>query len=164
MSMSTRVRNIGAIDTAPLFDVVIDLAPRVNIGPGPFGHRVFFGAAGGSFEGPRLRGEVLPIGDDWALFRPDRAITLDVRLILRTHDDALIQMTYGGRWITPSGMREEMADPAARHRIDPARYYFRTNPLFETGAERYSWLNDIVCVGSGYAIEGGIAYRVCQVL
>jgi hypothetical protein len=164
MSVSKRVRNVGPIETTPLFDIVIDLAPRLNIGRGPFGHRVFYGAAGGSFEGPRLRGEVLPIGSDWALFRPDQAITLDVRLILHTHDDALIQMTYGGRWITPPGMRQELADTAARHRIDPAHYYFRTNPLFETGAEQYSWLNDIVCVGSGYAIEGGIAYRVHQIL
>ena len=164
MSVSTRVRDVGAIETTHLFDVVIDLAPRVNIGPGPFGHRAFFGAAGGSFEGPRLRGEVLPIGGDWALFRADRGITLDVRLILRTGDGARIHMTYGGRWITPPDMREEFADPATRHRIDPARYYFRTNPLFETGDERYSWLNDIVCVGTGYAIEGGIAYRVYQIL
>ncbi|CAM4518306.1 DUF3237 domain-containing protein [Nocardia ninae] len=34
----------------------------------------------------------------------------------------------------------------------------------ETGAEQYSWLNDIVCVGSGYLIEGGVAYQVSQVL
>jgi hypothetical protein len=60
-------------------------------------------------------------------------------------------------------LRADLADPAKRHRIDPARYYFRTNPLFETGAKHYAWLNDIVCVGSGYLIEGGIAYKVAQV-
>jgi hypothetical protein len=48
--------------------------------------------------------------------------------------------------------------------VDPARYYFRTNPLFETGADRYAWLNDIVCVGSGYLVEGGIAYKVAEVV
>ncbi|MGW2631249.1 DUF3237 family protein [Streptomyces chattanoogensis] len=57
-----------------------------------------------------------------------------------------------------------MADPAGRHRIDPARYYFRTNPLFETGAESYGWLNGTVCVGSGYLVEGGVAYKVSQIL
>jgi hypothetical protein len=89
---------------------------------------------------------------------------LDVRLTLRTHDDALVQMTYGGRWIIPSELRADMADPAKRHRIDPARYYFRTNPLFETGAQPYAWMNDIVCVGQGYLIEGGIAYKVSQLV
>ena len=43
-------------------------------------------------------------------------------------------------------------------------YYFRTNPLFETGAQQYAWLNDIVCVGTGYLVEGGIAYKVAQVI
>jgi hypothetical protein len=89
---------------------------------------------------------------------------LDVRLTLRTHDAALVHMTYGGRWITPAELRADMVDPIKRHQIDPDHYYFRTNPLFETGAKQYAWLNDIVCVGSGYLIDGGIAYKVSQVV
>jgi hypothetical protein len=164
MALDPRVKAIGEIKTVHLFDIVIDLNPMLNIGEGPLGRRVLFGAAGGSFEGPKLRGEVLAGGGDWALFRSDGAMALDVRLTLRTHDDALVQMTYGGRWITPSELRADMADPAKRSQVDPARYYFRTNPLFETGAKQYGWLNDTVCVGSGYLIEGGIAYKVSQVV
>jgi Protein of unknown function (DUF3237) len=159
-----RVKAIAAVKTAPLFDIVVDLNPRLGIGDGPFGRRILFGAAGGTFEGPKLRGEVVPGGGDWALFRADGAMSLDVRLTLRTHDDALVQMTYGGRWITPAELKEDMADPVKRTQVDPARYYFRTNPLFETGATQYAWLNDIVCVGQGYLVEGGIAYKVDQVL
>jgi hypothetical protein len=143
MSADPRVQDVGEITTEHLFDLVVDLAPRVDIGVGPFGRRILFGATGGTFHGPRLRGEVLAGGGDWALFRPDGGMALDVRLTLRTHDDALVHLTYGGRW---SGS------------------YFRTTPLFETGAERYSWLNDIVCVGSGYLVDGGIAYKVAQVV
>jgi len=153
----------GAVATTPLFDMAVDLKPPLTIGPGPLGRRTLFGAAGGSFEGPRLRGEVLVGGGDWALFRPDGVMSLDVRLTLRTDDGALLYMTYGGRFVTPPELRDELADPATRHQVDPARYYFRTNPLFETGAQRYAWLNDIVCVGSGYLVEGGIGYRVAQV-
>jgi hypothetical protein len=90
-------------------------------------------------------------------------MTLDVRLTLRTHDGALVHMSYGGRWVTPPELRDAVADPRRRHEIDPARYYFRTNPLFETGARDYAWLNDVVTVGSGYLVEGGIAYRVAEV-
>jgi len=164
MALDSRVKAVGEIRTVHLFDIVVDLNPRLNIGDGPLGRRILFGAAGGSFEGPRLRGEVLPGGGDWALFRPDGAMTLDVRLTLRTHDNALVHMTYGGRWITPPALRAEMADPVKRLQIDPNGYYFRTNPLFETGARSYAWLNDIVCVGQGYLIEGGIAYKVSQVV
>jgi hypothetical protein len=164
MAPDARMKEFGEITTAHLFDIVVDLSPRLNIGSGPFGQRILFGAAGGSFDGPKLRGDVLPGGGDWALVRPDGALTLDVRLTLRTHDDALVHMTYGGRWITPPELRADIADPVKRYQVDPAQYYFRTNPLFETGAKQYAWLNDIVCVGAGYLIDGGIAYQVSQVL
>jgi hypothetical protein len=89
----------------------IGWAPKRNIGDGPLGLRILFGAAGGTFEGPRLRGEVVPGGGDWALFRADGAMSLDVRPTLRTHDSALVQMTYGGRWITPPELRSRWPTP-----------------------------------------------------
>ncbi|MFC5179784.1 DUF3237 domain-containing protein [Actinomadura harenae] len=162
--MDPRVKDVGEIRTEFLFDIAIDLDPRLDFGAGPIGRRVLFGAAGGTFEGPRIRGEVLPGGGDWALFRPDGTMLLDVRLTLRTDDGALLYMTYGGRYTTPPELRAAMADTRERHLVDPSRYYFRTNCLFETGAETYAWLNDTVCVGSGYLIEGGIAYKVFQVV
>ena len=164
MAADPRVKSVAEIRTAPLFDIVVDLNPRLNIGDGPFGRRILFGSAGGSFEGPKLRGEVLAGGGDWALFRADGAMSLDVRLTLRTHDDALVHMGYGGRWITPANLRADLADPVKRYQVDPSSYYFRTNPLFETGAAQYGWLNDVVCVGSGYLVEGGIAYHVSQII
>ncbi|ATW47752.1 DUF3237 domain-containing protein [Streptomyces peucetius] len=164
MAADARLQDIDEIKTMHLFDMAVDLNPRLDIGPGPLGRRVLFGSAGGAFKGPRVRGEVLPGGGDWTLLRPDGVMTLDVRLTLRTHDGDLLHMTYGGRWVTPLELRADMADPATRHQVDPARYYFRTNPLFETGAKRYAWLNDVVCVGSGYLIEGGIAYKVSQIM
>lgn len=164
MTSDPRVKAVGEIKTAHLFDIVVDLQPRLNIGSGPFGRRVLFGSAGGSFDGPRMHGQVLAGGGDWALFGPDGSMTLDVRLTLRTHDAALVHMTYGGRWVTPPELRGDMADPVKSYQVDPAHYYFRTNPLFETGSEQYAWLNGIVCVGTGYLVEGGIAYKIAQVV
>lgn len=158
-----RMKAVRPIALDLLFDIVVDLDPRLEFGQGPLGRRVLFGSAGGRFEGDRIRGEVLPGGGDWALFRSSGAMALDVRLSLRTDDGALVCMTYGGRWVTPAEHRPAMADAATRHMVDPANYYFRTNPLFETGSERYAWLNDIVCIGSGYLVEGGVAYRIYQV-
>ncbi|WP_054811967.1 DUF3237 domain-containing protein [Nocardia arizonensis] len=147
--MDARIRTAQKIDTAELFDIVVDLEPRLDFGAGPLGRRVLFRAAGGSFEGERLRGTVVTGGGDWALFRPDGTMLLDVRLTLRTDDEELVHMTYQGRWVRS---------------IDPERGYFRTAPLFETGSTRYGWLNDIVCVGTGYLVDGGVAYHVEQVL
>jgi hypothetical protein len=162
--LDTRVKPVGELTATHLFDIVVDLNPRLNFGAGPVGQRVLFGAAKGSFEGPRLRGEVLAGGGDWAVFRADGVMMLDVRLTLRTHDDALIYMTYGGRWATPKELRSQMADPVKRYQVDPAKYYFRTNPLFETGAEQYGWLNNVVCAGKGYLVEGAVAYKIFEIL
>jgi hypothetical protein len=159
-----RVKSLAPITTEHLFDIVIDLKPRLDFGEGPLGRRVLFGAAGGMFAGPKLHGEVLADGGDWALFRPDGTMSLDVRLVLKTHDGALLHMTYGGRWVTPPHLRADIADPVRRYQVDPSSYYFRTNPLFETGTRQYAWLNDIVCVGMGYLVEGGIAYKVEQIV
>ncbi|MBV6696646.1 DUF3237 domain-containing protein [Kitasatospora aureofaciens] len=84
-------------------------------GSRPLGRRTLLGSAGGSFRGPRLHGEVLLGGRDWALFRPDGAMAPDVRLTLRTHDDALVHMTYGGRWVMPPELRADLAEPTKRY-------------------------------------------------
>ncbi len=161
--MDERAKDVGGIETSLLFQIVIDLEPPLHFGDGPLGKRVLYRAAGGTFAGPKLRGEVVSGGGDWALFRPDGSMSLDVRLTVKTDDGALVLMTYGGRWTTPVDVRTEMSDTARRHQIDPARYYFRTAPLFETGSAAHAWLNDVVCVGKGYLIEGGIAYNVFEI-
>ncbi len=42
---------------------------------------------------------------------------------------------------------------------EKAEVYFRTTPMFETGDERYLWLNDIVAVGLGASVGGAVALR-----
>jgi hypothetical protein len=58
------------------------VAPPRDIGTTPRGTRRFYPAIGGSFQGPRLRGEVLPDGGDRLLLRPDRVLEQDVRITL----------------------------------------------------------------------------------
>jgi Protein of unknown function (DUF3237) len=47
----------------PLMVLRLSTAPTQDIGAGPHGTRVTFPITGGSFEGDRLRGKVLPGGD-----------------------------------------------------------------------------------------------------
>jgi hypothetical protein len=116
---------------------------------------------GGSFEGERLSGTVLDGGSDWQTVRQDGATTLDVRLVLKTRDDALILMTY-------RGLRHGPPDVVARlekgETVDAASYYFRTNPLFETAAAQYDWLNRILAIGIGHRRADGPVYSVFEVL
>ena len=98
------------------------------------------------------------------MVRADGSGALDVRLSLRTNDGAIIYMTYFGRLVALDGDIQYALDFSKPD--DPqgaGRYYFRTNPLFETGDERYTWLNHVVAVGKGRTGDGGVIYDVFAV-
>lgn len=148
-----------------MFEIRIPLAPVIDAGVGPGGRRLVYLADSGTFEGRRLRGVVVPMsGGDYVLWRSDGVAVIDVRLCLRTHDGATVLMSYGGRLVVPAQERGYASDLDKPD--DPAgadRYYFRTTPLFETGDDRYRWLNQIVSVGKGRTGEGGVIYEVFEV-
>lgn len=139
------------------------LMPSLDAGDGPLGRRIFNAVAEGHFHGERLNGRINPGTGDWMLTRGGIRV-VDARIVLMTDDGALIHMTYAGRiWFDPA-VAQSLADMATRHTIDPARYYFRTAPLFETGHPAYAWLSSIVSLGVGRLIEGGgVAYDVFEV-
>lgn len=99
----------------------------------------------GTFDGPMLRGRVLPVaGGDWIEVRDDGSMRLDVRLVLETHDGALIYMTYGGVGLAgPDGSLT-----------------LRTAPQFETADDRYSWLNRVQGMATGTVGPGTVTYNV----
>lgn len=152
------------IQTRHLFEMEANLADNQMVGATPYGQRIIAVTEGGSFEGERLRGRVLGGGGDWALARADMSIALDVRATLETDDGELIYVTYGGRWSFAPELFAELSDPEAGAKVDPSRYYFRTNPVFETGSERYAWLNNIIAIGTGRRTATGVAYSVHEVL
>ena len=41
-----------------------------------------------------------------------------------------------------------------------SEYYFYINPMFQTGAPQYDWLNRLIGIGRGKAVPGGVEYRV----
>jgi Protein of unknown function (DUF3237) len=129
--------------------------------PGAF-RRVGF-VTGGTFESAHeeLNGRVLDGGNDWQTVRPDGTTTLDVRIVLETHGGQRIAMTY-------RGLRHGSADVLARldrgEAVDPAEYYFRMAPFFETSSVELSWLNRIVTIGTGYRLPAGPVYNVFEVL
>ena len=150
-----------AIATRPLFHIDITVPEIQPIGDTPYGTRRIALVTGGTFEGERLRGKVLPGGGDWLLLRPDGVLNLDVRITLETDDGALIYMTYRGF----RHGRPEVIDRLNRgESVDPSEYYFRTAPGFETAAEPYAWLNSIVCVATGARAPTGPSYDVHEVL
>jgi len=119
--------------------VRFDGSPRLEVGDGGRGSRELAPAAGGTFEGPHLRGEILPPLPDYILHRADGITEHDIRAVLRTDDGALIYMSYPG-----IGHRNSLG-PLGE--LDEGELYFRVTPRFETAAEQYRWLNGVVAVG-----------------
>ena len=152
---------MAEIRTAPLFTMTLQVSGMQPIGATPNGDRRIGLVAGGSFQGERLRGTVLPGGADWIIVRPDGATTLDVRLVLETDDGATIGMTYRGMRHGPAAVMERMNRGEA---VDPSEYYFRTSVVFETAAPKYDWLNRIIAVGTGRRPPEGPVYDVFEVL
>jgi hypothetical protein len=132
-----------------------------KIGAVPLGTRAVAPIASGHFEGPRLRGRVLPGGGDWTLLRGDGVLELDLRVTLETDDGALIHLaSFGLR----HGPPEVLAALARGESVDPAAYYFRTTPRFETADPKYAFLNRLLAVSTGDRRRAGPIYTIDEIL
>jgi hypothetical protein len=148
------------LNLQPLFKAEITLAPPQELGDTPQGRRRIIGITGGRFHGERLSGRVLPGGADWQVIRADGVADLDARYTLETADGALIYVRNRG---LRHGSPEIIRKLAAGDAVDPALYYMRTTPSFETGDARYAWLNRMVCVASGARRAAAVELDVYEV-
>lgn len=127
-----------------LFTFTGTIGRGTSIKSGPMGTRVIVPVLSAEFKGPKLRGKIAdaPAGD-WVYSRPDGSIKLDVRVTLLTDDGAAILMTYSGIGVPQEGA-----------------FVLRTAPQFETGDERYGWMNNIQAVGIGTFSRGNVIHDV----
>ena len=151
---------MSGITTEFLFKIALEV-PVLALGETPYGERRIARFAGGNFDGPKLRGIVLPGGAGWMLLRRDGVLHIEVRIVLETDDQQLIYMQW-------RGLRHGPEDVIARlnhgETVDPSSYYFRTTPYFETSSERYSWLNRICSIATGSRMGDRRGFDVYQVL
>jgi uncharacterized protein DUF3237 len=161
LSFDTLPDVLKQVRTKPLFVMRLNVRALQIVGATPGAYRRIGVVPSGTFEGGRLSGDVLDGGSDWQTVRSDGSTTLDVRLVLKTTDGALIGMTY-------RGVRQGPPDVIARlergEAVDSASYYFRIAPRFETQAPQYAWLNNVVAIGTGHRFADGPIYSIFEVL
>lgn len=103
----------------------------ILLGPVPGGMRGIVPITGGSFDGPRLRGTVLPMGADWALLQPDGSAHVDARYLLQMEDDTFVGIRNRGH-ARPAPGRDNV-------------YQGQSTPVFEAPmGSRHDWMNTAI--------------------
>ena len=147
--------------TRPLLAMRLDVRSPMSLIATPGAARRIGIITGGTFDGERLSGVVMDGGSDWQTIAADGCVKLDVRVVLKTHDDALVAMSYRGiRHAAP----EVLARVDRGEVVDPSEIYFRSIVQFETATPQHAWLNHRVAVGVGQRRADGPVYNVFEVL
>jgi hypothetical protein len=144
-----------------LYRSEVRIGDPIEIGPSPTGIRRTIPITGGTFTGPRMSGRILPGGADWQILRHDGITEVDARYTLETVDGGRIHVSNRGLRHGPYDVMKQLA---AGLPVEPERYYFRTVPVFETGAPSLSWLNGVVAVATGERHPEVVVITVFEVL
>ena len=116
------------------------------LGPHRDGVQRIIPILGGTFQGPNIRGEVLPGGADWNLARNDGVTVVEAAYFMRTHDNITFKIVNTG------------VNPAV---ATPGRPRF-THPVFDAPAGAYDWLNKGMFVGTLTPGKGQVTIGVYQ--
>ena len=136
------------IELVPLMNATINLREPFLLPNTPSGTRLIVEVASATFDGERIRGKQKGVAAaDWLTVGPDGTGTLDVRATLETDDGALIYSFYRGRL--------DVSQPLGSAPIYAA-------PLYETGDERYAWINKIQAVGKGTTDGQILEYEIYE--
>jgi len=140
----------GSSTTPPqlafVMQVQVEVAAPLELGEIHGSHQRVVPITGGTFQGPRLRGQVLNTGADWQITRSDDVAVLDARYLLQPERGQLIAVHNRG---IRHGAPDLATRIAAGEYVHPSEYYFMTTPVFETAAPELQWLTRSIFIGRG---------------
>jgi hypothetical protein len=116
------------------FEELVTLGTALAPGETPYGRRNMIPITGGTFEGPGIRGTIVPGGWDWQLVRGDGCIDVHADYMLKTDDGVIINVINDGAICMPK--TGEPPQPV------------RTSPRFEAPLGKYDWLGKTAFVGT----------------
>jgi hypothetical protein len=127
-----------------LMDLAVEVGEVVSMGAAPLGEQRMVSILGGTFEGPAIRGEVLP-GADWQIARKDGVLDIDARYALQEQGGGLVSVVSQGYRHASSDVLTALA---RGEEMPPTAYFFRTVMRFQTGAPYLDWLNRTIGVAT----------------
>jgi Protein of unknown function (DUF3237) len=143
-------------------ELKVKLKPAIVVGETPHGTRRIIPIIGGSFEGPKMKGEILDGGADWQIVRKDGVSELEAHYQIKTDDGVVIYIkNVGLRVATP----EIAAKIAKGELVSPNDYYFRAVPKFDAPiGSKYEWMNNAIFICKGVRNPDGVVILVWKVL
>ena len=126
------------------FSVRVIVGPIQDLGQTSRGHRRIIDILGGTADGPRFQGEILPGGADWQIVRPDGTIEVVARYTIRSASGALVYVQNDGLRVASP---EIVARMSKSELVPFDSYRFRTAPRFETSDPSLKWLETSTYVG-----------------
>lgn len=144
----------------PLMTLQVELEPIVSAGATPSGEIRVIPFVLGSFEGPGLRGRLLPGGTDWQRVRSDGVLEISAHYMLETdHGERIEVISQGLRFAPP----EVMARLNAGEAVQRDEYYFRTAIRLTTAAPRLQHLNRMLVVSVGERTKSAVRLQLFEV-
>ena len=142
------------------FEVLAEVADPTVVGTMPAGTRRIVDILGGTFEGPEIKGRVVPGGADWQMIRADGFTDIDARYTLETDEGHLI-------YVSNIGIRHAPPDVISRLNagevVDQSQIYFRAVPKFETAAPELEWMMKSIFIATGERYPNGVIIRFWRV-
>jgi len=132
------------------FTLNVDLSTPLNFGTTFNGDRRLIPIAGGTFEGPSIKGEILSGGGDWNAVRADGVVHVLAKYTLQTDDGYLIYITNEGYGrASQSDMETVFGDnpSAASLKNEGLDWYTITSPRFEVAEGPHTWLTKAYFIG-----------------
>jgi hypothetical protein len=149
------------VSDTPIFVISSPLGDIQKFGNTPYGERRIIDINGGTVEGRKLNGKVLPGGADWQIVRADGVVHLQARYTIEADTGAQILVDAEGYRHGPADVMDRLGRDET---VDPALYYFRTFMRFETADPGAAWLNRILAVGRGARANRAVRIEVFEVL
>ncbi|MDN3657612.1 DUF3237 domain-containing protein [Ferruginibacter paludis] len=125
------------------------------------GHSNVIPLTGGTFNGPKLRGIILPGGADWQLIKDAEVAEINARYTLEADDGTLIYISNKGMRVASPEVLKKISSGEV---VPPDAYYFRTVPVFEVAKGKYDWLMKSLFIAKGIRNPDNVTIQVWCVL
>ncbi len=143
-------------------DLAVTIAAPVEVGQTPAGLRRMIPITGGTVQGPRLNGKVLPGGADFqVILNGGTQAHLDARYVIELEDGTRVFVQNTALRVASLENSQRIMRGAP---VNPSDIYFRCQPKLEAADEKWAWLAESQFIGNGRRAPDGVFlsfYRVC---